>query len=138
MTATALILVGVVLTLRDLRVLRFRLPQRRRLIPQTVFNRGVMRGALVFGYGLGLGFVTYVSSGAAYLLAVSLVAIQPAPALAIAAGLGFGAGRAVMVWSRLGSGDPIGWDGRLARRLLWSVPTSTGVTVLVVAGLAMA
>lgn len=96
-----LLFLGVLLLLRDLRVLHFRLPQRKELIPETIFHSSVLSGAFRFAVQLGLGFVTKVTSGAAYLFLVALLLMSNSLSTAILAGVGFGLGRALLSFLRL-------------------------------------
>jgi hypothetical protein len=101
---------------RDAGWLRLPLPQNARQIPQQVLRRHLVRGTLQFGFELGTGVRTYVSTSAAYVLALAvLLAARPAAALAI--GCGFALGRALTPVLRLASGDPGAWDTRLTGRL---------------------
>jgi hypothetical protein len=122
---------GLVAVLRDAKVLRFRLPENRRLIPQEVLQRGIRSGSLQFGFEMGTGVRTYVSATAPYLVALALLLTEPGWLTALAAGAGFGAGRAATFLLRLASGLSIAdWDDRLSRRLPWLIPAITGAVLV--------
>jgi hypothetical protein len=95
--------VGAALTavlLRQIDVLRFTLPESRRLVPETVFRLGRHLGPLQFGLEMGTGARTYLPSGLPYAGAVAVLMTASAP-LALCAGAGFGFGRALMTASSL-------------------------------------
>lgn len=100
--------------LRDLGIVKFPLPEARRLVPQSVFQKGRMLGTFQFGVEMGTGLRTYVSSTVPYLVVLTLVLTHPAYVMAVAAGIGFGLGRAAMLVSRTLSWDREPWDERLA------------------------
>lgn len=110
----ALALLGL---LRDLGVVRIRLPQNARQVPQEVLRRDLRRGALQFGFELGTGVRTYVSASAPYVLALAVLLGGQRLWVAALAGLGFGAGRAVTPLIRRASGTVDGWDVDLGVRL---------------------
>ncbi|MFB9908565.1 hypothetical protein [Allokutzneria oryzae] len=129
LTATALVVVGsliraplpdaarwtivaVALTavlLRDFGLVRFTLPENRRLVPESVFRLGRHLGPLQFGVEMGTAVRTYLPSGLPYVggLVVLLTASFPA---ALCAGVGFGIGRALMTASNLRYGNDGEWD----------------------------
>jgi hypothetical protein len=107
-------LVGV---LRDVGVVRLRLPQNSRQVPREVLQRRLVRGALQFGFELGTGVRTYLSATAPYVVAVALLLLTPGPADAVLAGAGFGIGRAATPLLRFASGTGDGWDTVLQSRL---------------------
>jgi hypothetical protein len=100
------VLVAVVL--RQLGVLRFTLPESRRLVPETVFRLGRHLGPLQFGLEMGTGARTYLPSGLPYAGAVAVLMTASMP-LALCAGAGFGCGRALMTASSLRYGADGGW-----------------------------
>jgi hypothetical protein len=101
--------VTIMVALRELGVVRFRLPENKRLVPEHVDRYGAVFGPLQFGFELGTGLRTYLPSGLPHLLAVA-VALLATPVAALAAGLGFGAGRASMTMAHLGYSDDGSWD----------------------------
>ena len=74
---------------------RVRLPEARRQIPFEVFGGSLVRGALRFGFEMGSGMRTYVTSWAPYVLFLALVLVRPTLGQALLAALGFGFGRAL-------------------------------------------
>jgi hypothetical protein len=99
----------IAVLLRHIGVLRFTLPENRRLVPETVFRLGRHLGPLQFGLEMGTGVRTYLPSGLPYVGAVAVLMIASWP-LAVCAGLGFGLGRALMTASSLRyTDDTDGW-----------------------------
>lgn len=102
---------------------RLRLPQNRRQVPVWIVREGNRAGALQFGYEMGTGLRTFMTSGLPHLALLSVLLLgswwQP-----LACGAAFGAGRAAMTLTRYHHGDADHWDARLAasaqpiRRLL--------------------
>lgn len=74
---------------------RVQLPEARRQIPFEVFGGSLLRGALRFGFEMGTGMRTYVTSWAPYLLFAALVLVRPTLGQALLIALGFGLGRAL-------------------------------------------
>ncbi|WP_049565309.1 hypothetical protein [Streptomyces sp. SBT349] len=111
--AVAVALTGVA---RDAGLVRLRLPQNARQVPQDVLQRDLVRGALQFGFELGTGVRTYVSASLPYVVAVGVLLANDAGA-ALLAGVGFALGRAATPALRLASGAGEEWDDRLLDRL---------------------
>jgi hypothetical protein len=110
---------------RDLGMVSFPLPQSTRQVPRTVFDKGPARAAFRFGFELGTGLVTYVSSGGPYiLLAVTLLLVE-SPLVAIALGLSFGFGRFLTPFLRSHSPDRTNWLQRLESNIGLLSPLST-------------
>jgi hypothetical protein len=99
----------VVMVAREFGVLRFGLPENRRLVPETVFRLGRHLGPFQFGVEMGTGVRTYLPTGLPYVLVVA-VALLASPIAAVVAGLGFGLGRCLMVIANLGYDAEGGWD----------------------------
>src|SRR5919198_5663269 len=99
----------IAVLLRQLGVLRFTLPENRRLVPETDFRLGRHLGPLQFGLEMGTGVRTYLPSGLPYVGAVAVLMTASVP-LALCAGAGFGLGRALMTASSLRYGTDGGWD----------------------------
>ncbi|GAA2607980.1 hypothetical protein GCM10010411_47770 [Actinomadura fulvescens] len=116
---------GVLATLRDAKVLSCPLPEARRLVPERVLRKGPLVGPFQFGWEMGTGVRTYLSSTLPYLVALALVLTQPSYVMAMIGGLAFGLGRAAMLVSRLVSHDGEEWDTRLAASLGWLSPFCT-------------
>jgi hypothetical protein len=128
----ALAVAGV---LRDAEVVRFPLPQNARQVPQDVLTRDVARGSLRFGFEMGTGVRTYVSSTVPYVLVAALLLTAPGWVTATAAGVGFGVGRAITPTARYASPDGERWDAALRTRLR-AIKLTAGVgTVVALAGL---
>ena len=100
---------GAVL-LREAGVWSFRLPENRRLVPETVFRLCRHLGPLQFGIEMGTGARTYLPSGLPYVAAVAVALTASVPA-ALCAGAGFGLGRALMTTANLRYDGESGWDG---------------------------
>lgn len=118
---TAASVVGI---LRDMRVLWFALPENRRLVPPSIFARGVLAGSFQFGYELGTGIRSYVTASAPYVFALALLLSAASPASFLAAGIGFGGGRGLMAVGRCCSESESRWDTLLDRRLRWVSPVA--------------
>jgi hypothetical protein len=127
----AIVAIAVVGVLRELGVVRIRLPQNARQIAREVLQRNVLRGALQFGFELGTGVRTFVSATAPYVVAAAILLAGLGIWAALATGLGFGLGRAVTTWSRYLARDPSSWDRMLAERMrLLTVGTSLAIAGL--------
>ncbi|MEV6879650.1 hypothetical protein [Amycolatopsis sp. NPDC051128] len=96
--------------LRETGVWSFRLPENRRLVPDTVFRLGRHLGPLQFGLEMGTGARTYLPSGLPYVAAIAVALTASVPA-ALCAGAGFGIGRALMTTANLRYDADNGWDG---------------------------
>lgn len=95
-TAMLLGVLGGLLVL-DLTSRTLPLPQRRLLIPQRVFLRGLAAGLLRFGAEYGTGFRTLVPSAAAYMLAGYVVLAHPAWWISLSLGALFGLARSLAI-----------------------------------------
>ncbi|SEG80464.1 hypothetical protein SAMN04489712_11386 [Thermomonospora echinospora] len=124
----AALAVAVLGLLREFGVLPLRLPQNARQIPQDVLQRRPRLGTLQFGFELGTGVRTYVTSAVPYVAALGLLLVHPSPAMAAATGLGFGAGRALTAAFHLWSRDE-DWNARASTRMPW-LPRLAAVAVL--------
>lgn len=93
-----------------------RLPQNARQVPEWVIDDGARLGALRFGFEMGTGVRTFMTSDLPHLLAVAVLLLADVPQAA-SAGLAFGAGRAWMTLSRLWYGRTDQWDAELGRWL---------------------
>ena len=127
----AAVAIAVLAVLRDAGAVRFRLPQNTRQVPQDLLQRDLLRGSLQFGFELGTGVRTYVSSTAPYAVAVALLLVAPGWAGAALAGVGFGIGRAATPLVRIASPAGDGWDAALRARLKTiTIGASAAVAVL--------
>lgn len=106
--------------LRDLRILRFPLPQSQRQVPRSVFRKGSTIAAAQFGFELGTGLRTYLPSTQPHLLALGVWLLASGYLEALLAGLGFGLGRGLMVLGRYVTRSCDDWDCLLSAR--WFVP----------------
>ncbi|WP_245614168.1 hypothetical protein [Actinokineospora inagensis] len=104
--------VVVVVGLTEVGVLKIRLPENRRLVPEGVFRLGRHLGPLQFGIEMGTGARTYLPSGLPYVAAAVALFIASFPQ-ALLIGVGFGVGRAVMTTAHLRY--PGDWDLQWAR-----------------------
>jgi hypothetical protein len=106
--------VFAMVALHEVGVVRLRLPQNARQVPESVVDEGARFGALQFGFEMGTGVRTFMTSGLPHVLAVALMVVAGLPE-GLLAGLGFGAGRAWMTLSRHAHRDHDEWDAALAR-----------------------
>lgn len=133
----ALLALGIaVLVALDLTQPRLRLPQRRVLIPQDVFDAGLARGILRFGVEYGTGVRTLIPSASSYLVAAFLVAANLPWGLTVLAGAVFGVSRTLAILQFVIVGRD-GWQAFLAAhtRALERVGTVTAALALGVAAL---
>ncbi|GAA1905477.1 hypothetical protein GCM10009716_14220 [Streptomyces sodiiphilus] len=121
---------------RDAGLLRIRLPQNARQIPQDVLQRHLFRGSWQFGFELGTGVRTYVSASLPYVLALAVLLSGGGIWPALLAGTGFAAGRALTPVLRLASGDAADWDARLAGRLTALTVGAAAAGALILAAVA--
>lgn len=103
--------------LRDAGAVWFPLPQNARQVPQEVLNRNVALGSLRFGFELGTGVRTYVSSTVPYVVAAALLLSTPDLRTAVLTGAGFGLGRALTPLARYTSRAGEAWDAVLHKHL---------------------
>lgn len=122
---TVMVAFAFAAVLRDVGVVRFWLPQNARQVPQEVFAFGRARGAFQFGYEMGTGVRTYVTSTAPFVVLLGVVLLADGAFVGVVAGLGFGLGRAVMPVLRYLSEQRASWDVHLKSQLRWIVPGST-------------
>lgn len=106
-------LMTVLVAGQELGLYRLPLPQNARQVPQWIVQAGGRVGGLSFGFEMGTGLRTFMTSGLPHVLVISVLLYAPWPH-ALLAGLFFGIGRAWMALSRLWFNDPDGWDDRLA------------------------
>jgi hypothetical protein len=104
---------------------RLPLPQNPRQVPPTVITSGGRVGALQFGFEMGTGLRTYMTSGLPHALAVGLLLEAPWWA-GLLAGASFGAGRALMPLLRLSWRPVDAWDDAL---LAWSRRIAIGLWI---------
>ncbi|TDC58394.1 hypothetical protein E1281_01770 [Actinomadura sp. KC345] len=92
---SAILTVAALGVARESGLIRIPLPQNARQIPPEVLQTRLRRGSLQFGFELGTGVRTYVSSTSPYVLALALLLSVPALSAALLTGAAFGAGRAL-------------------------------------------
>jgi len=127
------VVLAVAAVLRDAGVVSFPLPQNARQVPQDVLTRDVARGSLQFGFEMGTGVRTYVSSTVPYALVAALLLTAPDLVTAVAAGAGFGAGRAITPTARHASRDGEAWDDALHTHLRTIKLVAGGTTAIALA-----
>lgn len=99
--------------LRECGLVRFRVPENARLVPEDVQHLREW-GALQFGFEMGTGMRTYSPSALPHLVLIAVVLVVPFPAAFAVAG-GFAAGRLAMpLLSNAWSADG-GWTELWAR-----------------------
>ncbi|HXM55504.1 MAG TPA: hypothetical protein VOB72_08940 [Candidatus Dormibacteraeota bacterium] len=101
--------------LQERGVVRLRLPENRRLVPESVFRLGRHLGPLAFGVEMGTGARTYLPSALPYAAAAAVLLLASVPA-ALSAGAGFGLGRALMTTANLRYSADNRWDELWLRR----------------------
>lgn len=134
----AVVVLAAVGVLRDAGVARFPLPQNARQIPLAVLTGNLVRGSIQFGFEMGTGVRTYVSSTVPYVLAIALLLSAPGILTALATGAGFGLGRALTPAVRYTSPDAETWDAVLHRhlhiiKLAAGLTTTTTLAILLLA-----
>lgn len=108
------VVAGLALVALDLLSPSLPLPQRRELIPQEVFGRGMARGGFRFGVEYGCGWRTLVPSAASYVAAAFVLLVVPPWGWAVALGAAFGLSRSLAVLVYVLVGAP-GWQAFLGR-----------------------
>ncbi|HSK95771.1 MAG TPA: hypothetical protein VK891_04060 [Euzebyales bacterium] len=93
----------------------WRWPQHARQVPQAIRRRAPSLGLLQFGFELGTGLRTFVTSKAPYVVVALLLLGGLSVVEALALGVGFGIGRALMPVTRAWHGSTADWDRRLER-----------------------
>lgn len=125
---------AVLCVLRDVGLLDLRLPQNARQVPSDVLSRLPWRAAAQFGFELGTGMRTFVTTAAPYVLAVALLFTVEHAWQALAAGVGFGLGRLLMPLARYLSPSGAEWDTALATRryvlVVVSIAAAIAITIV--------
>jgi hypothetical protein len=128
-----LVAVAVVVVGADMLGKSLRLPQNGRAVPVTIISQGPVSGPLQFGFEMGTGLRTYMTSGAPHVLFVALVLFAD-PVAGLLAGLGFRAGRAAMTLARGRYREPREWDVVFGnQRRIVAVQCGLSVLILVAA-----
>jgi hypothetical protein len=102
------------LLLNELQVINLRVPQNARQVSPAIAADGAQYGALQFGFEMGTGARTYMTSGLPHALATAALLLL-SPLQAVAAGIAFGMGRAIMLMSRRAYPGQTEWDALLRR-----------------------
>lgn len=100
---------SALLILRELGVLRFWLPQNKRLVPEHVDRHGPVFGPLQFGFEMGTSVRTYTPSALPHAAALT-IAFLAGPLAALCCGAGFGLGRSAMALGNLHYSKDNSWD----------------------------
>lgn len=128
---------GLVAILRDLHLVDLPLPERTALVPRSVFEPGLPRGALRFGIELGVGFRTRLPSTIPYVLALAVLLGVPDVRQVVFLAFGFAAGRGSAVVGRAVSRDGQRWDTAMAASEIpiarWGSVTATAALISVTA-----
>lgn len=123
---------------RDFRIVWFKLPQNDRQVPETLFAKGAVRSSFQFGFELGTGVRTKVTTATPYVAALAVMLYSPEMWTTVLVGAGFGLGRAVMPTLRYTSWDRVAWDTRLLDRTRWLVRSTSLAALASVSWLAVA
>lgn len=92
----------------DLRIVPLRVPQNARQVPEKVQLRGPRYGAWQFGFEMGTGLRTFMTSVLPHAVALSALLFLPTT-YALIAGLGFGVGRSAVPLARAIPGNDPDW-----------------------------
>ncbi|WP_166353478.1 hypothetical protein [Phytoactinopolyspora limicola] len=131
---TVLIVTYSIAAGHELGIVRLPLPQNARQVPESIVNDGPTYGALHFGFEMGTGVRTYMTTSLPHALAAGILLAASWPD-ALVAGLAFGAGRSLMPASRRARADDMAWDSNLAqaeRRIKIIALASTAVCVVAI------
>ncbi len=127
---SVLFLAGFAVVLRDLKVLRFPLPQNARLVPFTVFQRLEVLAALQFGFEMGTGVRTFVTASGPYLLILFLGLGFGSLLSAVLLALGFAFGRWAMLVAALADGEMRHWRSHSRCLGMAFASAATGATAV--------
>lgn len=100
---------GVIIIVAEIAGYRLALPQNARQVPTWIIREGSRAGALQFGYEMGTGVRTYMTSSLPH-AALLAVLVQASWWQGLVAGAAFGGGRAAMALTRYYHGDTDRWD----------------------------
>ena len=111
-----------------------RLPQNRRVVPQSIYLKGRRTGALQFGFELGTGVRTYITNSLPWIAVATAIFQTHGLSEPFLLSVGFSIGRALTVPAiRLGSGSN-SWanqvDTHPRRFALPSLAASTTVAIM--------
>ncbi|MBB3040834.1 hypothetical protein [Nocardioides soli] len=114
--------------LQDAGVLRLRLPQNARQVPELISSSGPRRGALQFGVEMGTGARTYMTSMLPF-VPVSLVLLGAPWLTALGIGAAFGLGRSAVPAVRALKENDDRWSASFGRHERW-IQVTLDVAVL--------
>lgn len=89
---------------RDLGWIPIPLPQNARQVPEMVAGSGPRLGALQFGFEMGTGMRTFMTSALPHVVLLAIMVLAD-PWQALVAGLGFGLGRSLVPLARTVADD---------------------------------
>jgi len=115
--------VGVTASLalaRDVGWVRINLPQAARQVPRDIFRRGSISAGLQFGFEMGTGARTYVTSSLPYVAALLVLFHLVSITSAITLGVGFGLARGLIPLIKRASRDCEVWDLRIGASAAWN------------------
>jgi len=127
---------SAILAARELRLIRFRLPQvDRQTVREWAYDYGFVTAAGMWGAHIGIGFATVIQHGGFYVLV--LLAMQGGWELAASLFCVYWIGRTLPIWATVAFRS---YDRKISRRerQLDGVSESTCFNHLAVAGLAVA
>ncbi|MEU5670074.1 hypothetical protein AB0B48_31390 [Micromonospora sp. NPDC049089] len=105
--------IAAVILAREFGLVSFRIPENRRLVPESVTSRGPEVGGFQFGFEMGTGMRTYSPSALPHLLLIAILLVVPfIGALCLA--FGFAVGRWIMAAGSVGYDEDGTWS------LLWA------------------
>lgn len=113
------------------------MPENGRQVPQSVFYRGRRAAAFQFGFQLGTGVRTYLTSSGPYILAVAMLLVVDNLALDAACGVAFGLGRFLLPLARYRSWSGSAYDSLVARRGAALFPAASVLCGVMSTGLAV-
>lgn len=119
------LVVCVLAILIDSDKLPIHLPHVARQVPRTIFTKGIHRASLQFGFEMGLGFLTHLTSAWPYAVLAAVVLLQLQFPVALMIGLGFGLGRAVVPIMGLLASDQRSWGALLSGTHAWLPMTAS-------------
>jgi hypothetical protein len=114
-----LLAVALLLLVHQSGLVRVRLPQNARQVPQSVYTRHPVVANLQFGFEMGTGMRTLVTAVAPYLVLTLMLLFPPAGLTALVTGAAFGGTRGLvpMLWSMSADAPATRrrWDDLFAR-----------------------
>jgi hypothetical protein len=95
-----------------------------------VFDHGAGQGAFQFGFEMGTGVRTYVSTSTPYVLLLTVLIARIPVSHALLAGFGFGSARAMILPLRLSARFKSAWDRGTLAATKWIAPMASGLCIL--------